>query len=92
MRSPADGYTLLLVGPPNAINTTLYDKLSFNFLRDIAPVAGITRERLVMVVHPSFPAKTVPEFMAYAKANPGRLVWRRRATELPPMSLASCSR
>jgi len=92
VRSPADGYTLLLVGPPNAINTTLYDKLSFNFLRDIAPVAGITRERLVMVVHPSFPAKTVPEFMAYAKANPGRLVWRRRATELPPMSLASCSR
>jgi tripartite-type tricarboxylate transporter receptor subunit TctC len=63
----------LLVGPPNAINTTLYDKLSFNFLRDIAPVAGITRERLVMVVHPSFPAKTVPEFMAYAKANPGKV-------------------
>jgi tripartite-type tricarboxylate transporter receptor subunit TctC len=73
VRSPADGYTLLLVGPPNAINTTLYDKLSFNFLRDIAPVAGITRERLVMVVHPSFPAKTVPEFMAYAKANPGKV-------------------
>ena len=59
--------------PPNAINATLYDKLSFNFLRDIAPVAGITRERLVMVVHPSFPAKTVPEFIAYAKANPGKI-------------------
>src|SRR5262245_49681168 len=73
VRAPPDGYTLLLVGAPNAINTTLYDKLSFNFLRDIAPVAGITRERLVMVVHPSFPAKTVPEFIAYAKANPRKV-------------------
>jgi tripartite-type tricarboxylate transporter receptor subunit TctC len=73
VRAPADGYTLLLVGAPNAINTTLYDKLSFNFLRDIAPVAGISRERIVMVVHPSFPAKTVPEFIAYAKANPGKV-------------------
>jgi tripartite-type tricarboxylate transporter receptor subunit TctC len=61
------------VGAPNAINTTLYDKLSFSFLRDIAPVAGIIRERIVMVVHPSFPAKTVPEFIAYAKANPGKV-------------------
>jgi tripartite-type tricarboxylate transporter receptor subunit TctC len=73
VRAPADGYTLLLVSAPNAINTTLYDKLSFNFLRDIAPVAGISRERIVMVVHPSFPAKTVPEFIAYAKANPGKV-------------------
>src|SRR5262245_41564134 len=73
VRAPADGYKLLLVGAPNAINTTLYDKLSFNFLRDIAPVAGIIRERIVMVVHPSFPAKTVPEFIAYAKANPGKV-------------------
>jgi tripartite-type tricarboxylate transporter receptor subunit TctC len=73
VRAPADGYTLLLVGAPNAINTTLYDKLSFNFLRDIAPVAGIIRERIVMVVHPSFPPKTVPEFIAYAKANPGKV-------------------
>jgi tripartite-type tricarboxylate transporter receptor subunit TctC len=73
VRAPADGYTLLLVRAPNAINTTLYDKLSFNFLRDIAPVAGITRERPVMVVHPSLPAKTVPEFIAYAKANPGKI-------------------
>ena len=72
-RAPADGYTLLLVGAPNAINTTLYDKLSFNFLRDIAPVAGISRGCLVMVVHPSFPAKTVPEFIAYAKANPRKV-------------------
>src|SRR5262245_34432235 len=73
VRAPADGYTLLLVRAPNAINTTLYDKLSFNFLRDIAPVAGITRERPVMVVHPSLPAKTVPEFIAYARANPGKV-------------------
>jgi tripartite-type tricarboxylate transporter receptor subunit TctC len=73
VRAPADGYTLLLVSAPNAINTTLYDKLSFNFLRDIAPVAGISRERIVMVVHPSFPAKTVPEFIAYAKAKPGKV-------------------
>ena len=73
VRAPADGYTLLLVSAPNAINATLYDKLSFNFLRDIAPVAGISCERIVMVVHPSFPAKTVPEFIAYAKANPGKI-------------------
>ncbi len=73
VRAPADGYTLLLVGAPNAISTTLYDKLSFNFLRDITPVAGISRASLVMVVHPSFPAKTVPEFIAYAKANPGKV-------------------
>ena len=92
VRSPADGYTLLLVGPPNAINTTLYDKLSFNFLRDIAPVAGITRERLVMVVHPSFPARRSPSSWPTPRRTRVRLVWRRRATELPPMSLASCSR
>jgi tripartite-type tricarboxylate transporter receptor subunit TctC len=73
VRAPADGYTLLLVGAPNAISTTLYDKLSFNFLRDITPVAGISRASLVMVVHPSFPANTVPEFIAYAKANPGKV-------------------
>jgi tripartite-type tricarboxylate transporter receptor subunit TctC len=73
VRAPADGYTLLLVAPPNAINTTLYDKLSFNFTRDIAPVAGVIRQPLVIVVHPSFPAKTVPEFIAYAKANPRKV-------------------
>ena len=73
VRAPPDGYTLLLVGPPNAINATLYDKLNFNFIRDIAPVAGIIREPNVMLVHPSVPAKTVPEFIAYAKANPGKL-------------------
>jgi|SRR5262245_6726115 len=73
VRAPADGYTLLLVGVPNAINATLYDKLNFNFIRDIAAVAGIDREPLVMVVNPSVPAKTVPEFIAYAKANPGKI-------------------
>jgi tripartite-type tricarboxylate transporter receptor subunit TctC len=70
VRAPADGYTILLVGPANAISGSLYQNLSFNFLRDIAPVAGITREALVMLVHPSVPAKTVAEFIAYAKANP----------------------
>jgi tripartite-type tricarboxylate transporter receptor subunit TctC len=73
VRAPPDGYTLLLVAVTNAINATLYDKLSFNFIRDIAPVAGATRASLVMVVNPAFPAKTVPEFIAYAKANPGKL-------------------
>jgi tripartite-type tricarboxylate transporter receptor subunit TctC len=73
VRAPADGYTLLLVGPPAAINATLYDKLNFNFIRDIAPVAGISREPNVVVVHPSFPAKTVPEFIAYAKIHPGKI-------------------
>jgi tripartite-type tricarboxylate transporter receptor subunit TctC len=71
--APPDGYTLLLVNAGNAINTTLYDKLNFNFIRDIAPVAGIIRVPLVMQVNPSVPAKTVPEFIAYAKANPGKL-------------------
>jgi tripartite-type tricarboxylate transporter receptor subunit TctC len=70
VRAPPDGYTLLLVGPANAI-TASHENLDINFLRDIAPVAGITREPLVMVVHPSVPANTVPEFLAYAKANPG---------------------
>ena len=73
VRAPPDGYTLLLVGPPGAINATLYDKLNFNFIRDIAPVVGIIRVPNVMVVHPSVPAKTVPEFIAYAKTNPGKI-------------------
>src|SRR5215467_5848860 len=70
LHSPPDGYTLLLCGVANAISTTLYDKLNYNF-RDVAPVSAITRAPNVMVVHPSVPAKTVPEFISYAKANPG---------------------
>jgi len=73
VRAPADGYTLLLVGPANAINASLFDKLEFNVLRDIAPVAGLTREPLVMLLHPSVPARTGPEFLAYAKSNPGKI-------------------
>ena len=73
VKSPPDGYTLLLATSTNAINATLYDKLSFNFIRDIAPVATISRNAFVMVAHPSMPAKTVPEFIAYAKANPGKI-------------------
>jgi tripartite-type tricarboxylate transporter receptor subunit TctC len=73
VRAPPDGYTLLLVGPPAAINATLYDKLNFNFVRDIAPVASMVRVPYVMEVNPLVPAKTVPELIAYAKANPGKL-------------------
>jgi tripartite-type tricarboxylate transporter receptor subunit TctC len=73
VRAPPDGYTLLLVTSPNAINATLYDKLNFNFLRDIAPVAGLTRDPNVLEVNLSVPAKSVPEFIAYAKANPGKI-------------------
>jgi tripartite-type tricarboxylate transporter receptor subunit TctC len=73
VKSPPDGYTLLLASTPNTINATLYDKLNFSFIRDMAPVASIIRNALVMVVHPSLPAKTVPEFIAYAKANPRKL-------------------
>src|SRR5215510_4297016 len=70
-----DGYTLLLVNPAHGINATLYPKLSFNFIRDIAPVAGFMRVPNVMEIHPSIPAKTVAEFIAYAKANPGKINW-----------------
>src|SRR5712672_48224 len=73
VRAPADGYTLLIVGTFNAFNATLYDKLNFNFIRDIAPVAGIIVVPNVMVVHPSFPAKTILEFIAYSKSNPGKV-------------------
>src|SRR5262245_28095521 len=73
VRAPADGYTLLLCGTINATNATLYDKLSFNLNRDIAPVAGLTRSPLVLEVHPSVSAKTVPELVTYAKAHPGKI-------------------
>src|SRR5215468_2690832 len=73
VRASPDGYTLLLISGAHMVNATLYDKLSFNFIRDIAPVAGISRETGLMVVHPSVPTKTVPEFIAYAKANPGKI-------------------
>jgi tripartite-type tricarboxylate transporter receptor subunit TctC len=73
IRSAPDGYTLLVGGVNNAVNTTLYSTLNFNFIADIAPVAGLTRVPYVLEVHPSVPAKTVPEFIAYAKANPGRI-------------------
>jgi len=73
VRSVPDGYTLLLAASPNAINASLYDKLSFNFISDIAPVAAISREPNVIVVNPSLPTRTVPELIAYAKANPGRI-------------------
>jgi tripartite-type tricarboxylate transporter receptor subunit TctC len=73
VRAPPDGYTLLLVGPTHTVNATLYERLNYNFIRDIAPIASISREPLVMVVNPSVPAKTVTEFIAYAKAHPGKL-------------------
>jgi tripartite-type tricarboxylate transporter receptor subunit TctC len=73
VNAPPDGYTLLLVGASSAINATLYDKLNFNFLRDITPVSGIVSIPFIMAVNPSFPAKTVSEFIAYARANPGKV-------------------
>ena len=73
VRAPADGYTLLLAGTPNTVNVTLYEKLNFDFIRDIAPVAGVIRGPYVLVVNPSVPAKSVPELIAYAKANPRKL-------------------
>jgi tripartite-type tricarboxylate transporter receptor subunit TctC len=73
VRAPADGYTLLMVGPDHTMNATLYDKLNFNFIRDIAPVASITRQPHAIVVNPSFPVKNLPEFIAYTKGNPGKI-------------------
>jgi len=84
VRAPADGYTLLMVGTAQAINATLYDNLNFNFLRDITPVAGIIRTALVVVVHPSFPAKTVPELIAYAKAHPRKVNMASAGNGSPP--------
>ena len=84
VRASGDGYTLLLASQTNAVNATLYDKLNYNFIRDIAPVAGISREPNVVVVNPSFPAKTVPEFIAYAKANPGSINFASGGNGSPP--------
>ncbi|MEA2978569.1 MAG: hypothetical protein QOF09_392 [Alphaproteobacteria bacterium] len=72
-RAPADGYTLLLIATPHAVNVTLYDKLNVNVMRDIEPVASIDNDPFSMVVHPSLPVRTVPEFVAYVKANPGKI-------------------
>jgi len=84
VRAPADGHTLLMIGAANAINATLYEKLNFNFIRDVAPVAGITRQTSVMEVHPSVPATTVPEFIAFARANPGKLNMASAGNGTPP--------
>jgi tripartite-type tricarboxylate transporter receptor subunit TctC len=75
VRAAPDGYTLLMSSAANAINATLYDRLNFNFIRDTTPISGILRTPHVIVVHPSFSAKTLPEFIAYAKANPGKVTW-----------------
>jgi tripartite-type tricarboxylate transporter receptor subunit TctC len=92
VRAPPDGYTLLLVNTSNAINSALYEKLNFNFLRDIAPVAGITRTPSVMEVNLSFPAKTVLEFVAYAQANPAKIAWRRPVSAVHHTFTASYSK
>jgi tripartite-type tricarboxylate transporter receptor subunit TctC len=84
VRAAADGYTLLTVGTTQAINATLYERLNYNFIRDIAPVASIASTPLVMEVNPSVPAKTVPEFIAYAKANPGKLHLATPGIGTPP--------
>jgi tripartite-type tricarboxylate transporter receptor subunit TctC len=84
VRAPPDGYTLLLITPNNSINVTLYDKLNFDFRRDIAPVGSITRQSEVMLVNPSVPAKTLPEFVSYAKAHPAKISMASAGTGTPP--------
>jgi tripartite-type tricarboxylate transporter receptor subunit TctC len=84
VKASPDGYTLLLISTSSVINTTLYEKLNFDFSRDIAPVATIIRQPQVMLVNPSFPAKTVPEFIAYAKANPGKISMASAGTGTAP--------
>jgi tripartite-type tricarboxylate transporter receptor subunit TctC len=93
VRAAPDGYTLLLVVlPPNAINATLYDKLNFNFIRDIAPIAGLTSDPLVMLVNPSLPVQSVPEFIAYAKTNPAKINMASGGTGSAQLLPANCSR
>ena len=92
MRAPSDGYTLLYVVTANAISPALFDKLNFNFIRDTTPIAGIMHVPHVIVVHPSFSAKTLPEFIAYAKANSGKLTWGSPGLERQVMFAESYSR
>jgi tripartite-type tricarboxylate transporter receptor subunit TctC len=92
VNAPADGYTLLLVAPAHVINATLYEKLNYNFIRDIAPVASLSREPNVMVVNAAVPARSVSEFIAYAKANRAGSTWRRPAMGPPFTWPARCSR
>jgi len=84
VRAPPDGYTLLLATSPNANNATLYDKLNFNFVRDIVPIAGVARVPQVILVHPSVPAKTLPDLITYAKANPGKINMASAGIGTPP--------
>jgi tripartite-type tricarboxylate transporter receptor subunit TctC len=91
-KAAADGYTLLLLGGVNAINATLFDKLNFDFLRDIAPVAGVFETPLVVEVNPSVPVHTISEFIAYAKANPGKLNMATPGIGTPSHVAVSCSR
>jgi len=92
VKAPADGYTLLMVPPASAINATLYDKLGFNFLSDMAPVAGVVRVPNVVEVNPSVPVKTVPELVNHAKANPGALSFASAGIGTASHLSASCSR
>ena len=92
VHAPADGYTLLLVMNAHAINASLYDTLNFNVIRDIAPVAGIDREPFVMLVNPSFPARTISDFIAYAKTNAGKVNMASAGNGTASQYPANCSR
>jgi tripartite-type tricarboxylate transporter receptor subunit TctC len=92
VRAAADGYTILMVNNGNVINATLYDKLNYSLARDLAPVASVYRVPVVMAINPSVPAKSVPEFIAFVKANSGRINMARPALGPPRTSPASCSR